>query len=191
MAAAREGIRGAEEDGAVLRGEVRGELAGGGGFAGAVDADQHDDLGRDGGVGDGALNFVEYGLQLGLEEGFELLASRECRRPRCLCARRAGGDFQSQWRWLRSLHRRRGGAARGTERVDSSTSRVRAARVPRDSEKDSRCAGNGLPHAIQEAGPPSRLGGRRGGGLFGFLFFEGGRSLRRGLCRLCCVCRRG
>ncbi len=40
-----EGVGCAEEDGAALRGEVGGELSGGGGLAGAVDANHHDDLG--------------------------------------------------------------------------------------------------------------------------------------------------
>ena len=39
-----EGVGGAEQHATVLGGEVRGELARGGGFAGAVDPDHHDDF---------------------------------------------------------------------------------------------------------------------------------------------------
>ncbi len=74
-----EGVGGAEEDGSgwsiFSAGEVGGELAGGGGFAGAVDADHHDDLGRGGGVFDGAGYTVEDLLEFGFEELLELVAA--------------------------------------------------------------------------------------------------------------------
>ena len=74
-----EGVGGAEEDGArrpiFSGGEVGGELAGGGGFAGAVDPNHHDDFGRSSGMLDGAGYAVEYLLQLGLEELLEFVAA--------------------------------------------------------------------------------------------------------------------
>ena len=46
----------------------RGELAGGGGLAGAVDADHHDDFGRGRGMGVGRAYVVEDLLEFELEE---------------------------------------------------------------------------------------------------------------------------
>ena len=45
-----EGVGGAEQDGLAFAAVERGELAAGGGLAGAVDADHHDDFGRRGGM---------------------------------------------------------------------------------------------------------------------------------------------
>ena len=45
-----EGVRCTQEGGAAIAGEQGGEFAGGGGFAGSVDADHHDDFGGRGGV---------------------------------------------------------------------------------------------------------------------------------------------
>ncbi len=70
-----EGVGGAEQDGTSLSGEVGGELAGGGGLAGAVDADHHDDLGRRVGMVDGPSDAVEDGFELGFEELLELVAA--------------------------------------------------------------------------------------------------------------------
>ncbi len=70
-----EGVGGAEQDGAALGAEEGGELAGGGGLAGAVDADHHDDFGGRGGMVDGLSYAVEDLLQLGFEELLELVAA--------------------------------------------------------------------------------------------------------------------
>jgi len=70
-----EGVGCAEEDGSALCGEEGGELAGGGGFSGAVDADHHDDFWRCGGVCDGAGYAVEDLLELGFEETVEFVAA--------------------------------------------------------------------------------------------------------------------
>ena len=74
-----EGVGCAEEDAACWSvfsgGEVGGELAGGGGLAGAVDADHHDDLGRGGRMPDGAGDAVEDMLEFGFEELLEFVAA--------------------------------------------------------------------------------------------------------------------
>ena len=61
-----EGIGCAEQDGAALGAEERSELAGGGGLAGAVDANHHDDFRWGGGVRDGAGDVVEDAQDFGL-----------------------------------------------------------------------------------------------------------------------------
>ncbi len=67
-----EGVGGAQEHASAFATVKRGEFAGGGGFAGAGDADHHDDLGRGGGAGDGDGDAVENAADFGFEETFEL-----------------------------------------------------------------------------------------------------------------------
>ena len=75
MAAARKVSAAQSRTVLVLAAEERGELAGGGGFAGAVDADHHDDFGRCGGRGVGAGDAVEDGFEFELEETAEFRAA--------------------------------------------------------------------------------------------------------------------
>ncbi len=67
-----EGIAGGEDDFFVLGGEVGGEFGDGGGFAGAVDAGDHDDGGWCGGEVEGAVLFGPIVDEFFLEEGEDL-----------------------------------------------------------------------------------------------------------------------
>ena len=104
-----EGVGGAEEDGAALAAVEGSEFAGGGGFAGAVDADHHDDFGgRASAWRDGSGDPIEDGFELEGEEAAELVAGLDA-----LAHGAAGGGFRGRWRWWRSRYRRRGGRIRG------------------------------------------------------------------------------
>ncbi len=85
-----EGVGGAEQDGLAFAAVHGGELAAGGGLAGAVHADHHDDLGRRGGVRDGRVDRGEDAEQLGLEQDFELRAAGDALAQRALA--QAGED---------------------------------------------------------------------------------------------------
>ena len=72
MAAARKVSAAQRRTVRALAAELGGELAAGGGLAGAVDADHHDDFGRGWRVGDRFVDGVEDVEDLGFEEPLEL-----------------------------------------------------------------------------------------------------------------------
>lgn len=78
-----EGVGCAEKDGFARRifgcraAEHGGELAAGGGLAGAVDSDEEDDFGRSGGMSDRLVDGRENVEELGLEEMLEFVAGRD------------------------------------------------------------------------------------------------------------------
>ena len=73
-----EGVGGAEQDGLVLGAIPGGELAAGGGFAGAVDADEEGDFGRGGGVATGRIGASRIPRICGLEQVAQFFAAVDC-----------------------------------------------------------------------------------------------------------------
>ena len=100
-----EGVGGAEQHAAAFAGVEGCELAGGGGLAGAVYADHHDDLGRRwrcDGLGDGVQDAEDLGLEQRLEFGAagDALAQRPLAQAGEDCVRRRAADVGGEQRQL-------------------------------------------------------------------------------------------